>query len=441
MVSFVEEFYGLSRPPFPTGGEAGSVLLTEPLREITQEIRKSFRGGAEIVCIDGEAGIGRTSLFRALPRLLEDDFQVALVRDFSRPWDQVVDAIVREFELEGGVISRSSLIAARAHGRRLVLAVDDADQISSKALDRICVLSRLLGDDDEPLVRVILSADLVRAGRSSESPLLFAWLDSEHLHTLQSLPEEGIHSYIHARLRRAGWRGEPLFNEDAGKILNRCSSGNPRKLSAACNELIERAAARGLTQIPPDFVFDVLGPRYDRRRTAAKPHGDRARLEPLVPFGAPSGKGGSALGKRAGDLHQRPLTAESIINAPSLDLREPLPRRDDASQEAGNVPPTGGEACEEAARVGSDRLAELAAGKRGWSWVRRAGLISAILALAFYADRAELAAIYPTWAPTLPIPFAAEVVPVALPGASADLEPEVAGEAASSSVVEAQRAV
>jgi type II secretory pathway predicted ATPase ExeA len=423
MVSFVEEFYGLSRSPFPTRGETGSVLLTEPLREITQEIKQSIGNGAEVVCIDGVAGIGKTSLFRALPGLLQDEFQVALLRDFSRPWDHMIDTIVRELQLDGGVVSRSSLAAARARGRRLVLAIDDAEQISSKALDRICVLSQLLGDDDEPLIRVILFADLVRAGRASESPLLFAWLDSEHLHTLRCLPEERMHTYLHARLRRAGWRGEPLFSRDAARILHRCSSGNPRRLSAACIELMERAAARGLSQIPPEFVFEVLGSRFDRRRIPARPRPVRAGFDTAA-SGKPSGKQGSALGNRADDLHQRPLTAESIINSPSLDLREPLPRPTAEVKEAEREGHPRAAATPEPARVTPDPIAELVSGKTGWSRAKRAALISATLALAFYAGRAELAAIH-HWASTVSAPAAAEVTPPARPGPSRDRASEV----------------
>jgi hypothetical protein len=367
-----------------------------------------------------------------LPRLLQDEFQVALLRDFSRPWDEVIDTIVRELELDGGVVSRLSLLAARARGRRLVLAIDDAEQISSKALDRICVLSQLLGDDGEPLVRVILFADLVRAGRTSESPLLFAWLDSEHLHTLQSLPEERIHSYIHARLRRAAWRGEPLFSKDAARILHRCSAGNPRKLSAACAELMERAAAGGLSHIPPDFVFDVLGSRFDRRRSSTKSRPGMAGFDSDV-LGASSGKRGSARGKRAADLCQRPLTAESIINAPSLDLRDPLPGRDAKVREAEKVHRPRAAATPEPAPVIPDPLAEFAARTSGWKRLRRAGLLTATLALALYAGRAELAAIHPAWASAVSIPAAVEAILPALSGASSDRAPEVAGEDGSSS--------
>ena len=62
-------------------------------------------------------GIGKSSLGRALPKLLSADAQCVLIRDPSTDWTRIKATIAKQLGLEAGQLSRASLVAARRDGQ------------------------------------------------------------------------------------------------------------------------------------------------------------------------------------------------------------------------------------------------------------------------------------------------------------------------------------
>ncbi len=251
------KFYQLDKTPFESGVRGNLVLGTEALRSAFAEIERGLGEGAPRICLDGNAGMGKTSLARALPKLLGDDTRVVLLLNPALPWSTLRSAIVRQFDLENGVLSRKTLMRTAAAGCRLVLVVDQAELISQESLEHLDILLNYRSDEDKQLVHCVLLADLESPTRQGEHPLLW-WLDS--LTTLQvefaPIPASGIGSYINKHLKRAGWSGNQLFTPDAMLAVHRLTGGVPRAVSELCERILAEAATRGLRQIGFDLVED-----------------------------------------------------------------------------------------------------------------------------------------------------------------------------------------
>jgi len=253
------KFHELARSPFEGAGSDRLVLATEALRHAYAEIKTGLDEGSPRICVSGGPGIGKSSLARALPKLLAQHAQCVLVRDPSRDWVHVKATIVKQLGLEAGQLSRASLVNARRDGRRLVLVVDEAEQLPAESLEHLDVLLGYRDDSGEQLVHAIILASLEGAPRGQDVPLLW-WLDqlTTRQLTFSPIPEAGLRSYIDKHLKKAGAADGSLFEDGAITAIHRYTGGVPGAVSALCEQLLDRAASRSAHTVNASLVASVF---------------------------------------------------------------------------------------------------------------------------------------------------------------------------------------
>ena len=262
------KFFEFENSPFDGTTKTQVVLGTKALRAAFGAIREGLDEGADRICVSGGAGLGKTSLAKALPKLLGDNAQVALALDPGGSWESLRGSIARQWGLETAGLARASLVEA-ARDQRLVLVIDQAETASEEFLDHLDVILSYRGAKDEPVVQSVLLACLVRAEGQDAPPLLW-WLDRIHTRQLEfaPLPQDGVESYIHKHLKRAGWRGEQIFSQEAAFAIHEVSDGIPGKISRLCEHLLEAAAAEDRRDIDVAFVQTVCGAIHNDRNEA-----------------------------------------------------------------------------------------------------------------------------------------------------------------------------
>ena len=335
MTSFVEAFFGLRKPAFTVNKSSGPVLMTGPLRTTANFLCRRLDQGSEILCVSGPPGIGKSSVARALSKLTGSRFRIATMSGRAKCWNDLCGVLVREFGIAEGRITRDGLADARAKFGKLLIVVDDAQFLTPKLLERICILPQLRTDDALPVVQVILFADFGGVPLDEIRPLR-AWFDIDAHQVMEPLPATDIHRYIDKRLRQVGWTSEPLFSESGAQALHRLSLGNPRRLSAACMGILEHAAERGLTLIDAALVLEFVGTTEESE--AAEPLSTSsagAVLRDGLGDGSSDGLAGGlipetrpklrkaerrSVQRAVGETH--PLKTENIAAVPSLELAE-----------------------------------------------------------------------------------------------------------------------
>lgn len=251
------KFFELEQSPFEGKAQAQVVLGTKALREAFALIRTGLDEGDARICVSGGAGLGKTSLARALPKLLGDSARVAVILDPDVSWETQRGSIAKQWGLTAGGLARAILIEA-ARDRRLVLVIDQAERASEEFLDHLDIILSYRSENDEPVVQSILLARLSGRDQQDPAPILW-WLD--RIQTLQlefaPLPRDGVESYIHKHLKRAGWRGERLFTEGAALAIHGYTGGIPGEVSKLCERLLAEAAARDRHDIDDTFVHSL----------------------------------------------------------------------------------------------------------------------------------------------------------------------------------------
>jgi len=319
------KFFELDQSPFDAEGKHGVVLGTEALRKAFREIRQGLDEGAPRICVSGNQGLGKTSLCRALPKLLSDSAQLVQIMNPDRPWQEILTIIARKLGLPDESLSRRELLAARGDHPYLVIAFDQAELLSRDSLEHLDALMRFLDDDDCQLVHCVLFANLESAPSGADIPLLW-WLDQ--LTTLQlrfaPIPAAGIHHYIEKRLEKAGWAGGDLFSPDACLAIHRSTGGVPRAVNQVCERALAEASSLGLAIIGEKLVEEMCD---ETAATTLPPLDDRAFFEDVPASGVLDG--GSELSAQS-LLDATPIVESAHFSSPAA---EPLPRAEAPAQE------------------------------------------------------------------------------------------------------------
>ena len=254
-------FYQLERAPFEHKPTKGLVLGTQSLRAAFSEIKNGLDDDSPRICLSGSTGVGKTSLCRALPKLLKNDALVVPILNPQRPWEEIRASIAKKLELPGGNVSRRSLLSAH-QGRdvRLVLLIDQAEELSHETLDHLDVLLQYKGEDGRQLLQCVLLANLDTAATGAEVPLLW-WLDRFTTLQLQlaPIPADGIGHYISKHLAKAGWNHDNLFSPEACMSIHRHTDGLPRAINELCERALVEAGVRAISRIDADLIDELCG--------------------------------------------------------------------------------------------------------------------------------------------------------------------------------------
>jgi general secretion pathway protein A len=249
--------FGLIEPPFSLTPNPRYLYMSERHREGLAHLLYGIRQSGGFVQLTGEVGTGKTTLCRCLLEQLPPEVDVALVLN---PRLSVVEFLATLCD-ELHVVYPSEptsvkvlvdalhayLLDTHARGRRTVLIIDEAQNLSAEVLEQIRLLTNL-ETVAEKLLQIILigQPELIRllAGRQLRQ---LAQRVTARYHLLPFSAPDTV-AYIRHRLRVAG-RGSALFTWAAMRRVHRLSGGVPRLINVICDRALLGAYAHDLRRI------------------------------------------------------------------------------------------------------------------------------------------------------------------------------------------------
>jgi type II secretory pathway predicted ATPase ExeA len=144
-----ESFYGFTEKPFALSPDPQFLYLAEPHRRALTMLEYSLANEAPFCLITGEVGSGKTTLIRHLLKKVEQTTTVGLISNTSLNFGRLLQWICMSFGLDYdnkddavlyGAFSRF-LIDEHAKGRKVVLIVDEAQNLGKARLEELRVLS------------------------------------------------------------------------------------------------------------------------------------------------------------------------------------------------------------------------------------------------------------------------------------------------------------
>lgn len=251
------QHFGLAEPPFAITPDPRFVYLSERHRDALAHLMYGIGQGGSggFVQLTGEVGTGKTTLCRLALEQLPDNVRVALVLNPKQTPLELLETICEELHIEGANKRRSQktqidalnayLLDAYGKGLRVVLIIDEAQELSRELLEQVRLLTNLETNTQKLLQIVLLGQPELRHMLAKPALRQLAQRITARFH-LDPLKPQDTGEYLRHRIAVAGGSAFP-FEDAAVRRLHSLSGGVPRLL----NVLGERALLAGYVHGKP----------------------------------------------------------------------------------------------------------------------------------------------------------------------------------------------
>ena len=202
------------------------------------------------VVITGEIGAGKTTLIESFLRELAKDVVVAQINQTQISPLGFLQGLLVQFGFSPFKMNKAELLATinnflieqYAAGRKVVLVIDEAQNLSNRVLEEVRLLSGVETTKDKTL-RIILAGQ-PELNDKLDSPEMMQLAQRIRLRFhLTPLTREDCNAYVVHRLEIAGAAGHQIFSDAALALVHRYTGGVPRLINTLCDTAMMSAFA------------------------------------------------------------------------------------------------------------------------------------------------------------------------------------------------------
>jgi general secretion pathway protein A len=237
------KYFGLTEEPFSIAANPRFLYMSIRHREALAHLLYGIRSDSGFVLLTGEVGAGKTTLCRCLLEQLPENTDVAFILNPKVSVTEMLSSICDELDIAypGGdpsvktyvdAINRR-LLAHHADGRKTVVIIDEAQNLSVDVLEQLRLLTNL-ETNERKLMRIILLGQPELKAMLSRPELLQVEQRITARYHLQPLLRSEIGAYVSHRLAVAGCR-EPVFSARLLARLYGKTRGIPRLINVICD--------------------------------------------------------------------------------------------------------------------------------------------------------------------------------------------------------------
>lgn len=259
--------FGMDRPPFRPAVDAAAYFAAPSHDAALTALVGAFARRDPAVLIDGPSGVGKSLVARKwlddllpdVPRVLVPnaraerpaDLLQAILFDLGKPYQGL-----NEQELRLAVTGH--LLDAAAGGFPTVLVIDEAQHLSSSALEELRLLGNLEARDGAVAFAVLVAQPVLRDLLTRPSCRPFADRVAVRCAIEPLTPDESA-AYLRHRVRAAGGDPAAVFGDDAVTLLAGACGGLPRVLNRAAALAFELAAQAEAELVDVEAAVEALG--------------------------------------------------------------------------------------------------------------------------------------------------------------------------------------
>jgi len=272
--------FGLREKPFALSPDPRYLFLAESHREALAHLLYGVDQGHGFISVVGEVGTGKTTLCRTLLQRLGAETEVAFLFNPDLSPVELLESICTEFGIgPADGASRRDLLARindfllrnKGEGRRVLLIIDEAQNLPPETLEQVRLLSNLETETSK-LIQIVLLGQPELEAKLASKPLRQLGQRVSVWWTLAPMKRAETFEYVRHRLRVAGNAGRSPFTDGALREVHRRAMGVPRVVNLICDRSLLTAYAAGAREVRAVQV----------RRAAAelgpgRPHGATAR--------------------------------------------------------------------------------------------------------------------------------------------------------------------
>jgi general secretion pathway protein A len=240
-------FFGLQEKPFAITPDPRYLYLSERHAEALAHLLYGINEAGGFIQLTGEVGTGKTTVIRSLLEQLPGHADVALILNPRITPAEFLLTICEELHVPVPEPGRGStkvlmdllgrhLLDTHARGRRVVLIVDEAQNLSTQTLEQVRLLTNLETATTKLLQIILIGQPELRELLDKPELRQLAQRITGRYH-LNPLSAEESAAYVKHRMRVAGATAE-VFTPAALREIHRLSGGVPRIINVVCDRAL-----------------------------------------------------------------------------------------------------------------------------------------------------------------------------------------------------------
>ena len=250
-------YFNLDENPFSIAPDPRFLYMSEQHREALAHLMFALESDGGFVLLTGDVGAGKTTVCRCLLEQLPGDLNVAFILNPKLTAEELLATICDELGADYPVGTTSIkvlveavnrfLLDAYAVGRKTVLIIDEAQNLSIEVLEQIRLLTNLETSQSKLLQVVMLGQPELRDLLARPELLQLSQRITARYH-LGPLNREDVAAYIDHRLGVAGYRKKLFGNQVVGQIY-RLTGGVPRLINVLCDRALLGTYVQGQEKV------------------------------------------------------------------------------------------------------------------------------------------------------------------------------------------------
>lgn len=262
-----EQHFGFAEKPFGLTPDPRFLLLTRHHQMALTALEYGLAGDALITVLTGEVGSGKTTLVRHFIRDVGPDVRVGVITNTHRGSGKLLQWVLLALGLTArgrdvaGLYERfvEYLDSEITAGRRVLLIVDEAQNLGAARLEELRVLSNV--NDTRPLALQLVLVGQPELRETLRRPKLrqLAQRVGADYH-LGTLSREETRDYVRHRMKTVGARSD-VFSVGAIDIVHLHSGGVPRLVNQLCDTALVYAMADQRNDVDAGLMEQVVTDR------------------------------------------------------------------------------------------------------------------------------------------------------------------------------------
>ncbi len=266
------DYFGLRENPFSIAPDPAYLYMSDRHREALAHLLYGLKSDGGFVLLTGEVGTGKTTICRSLLDQVPAEVDLAFVLNPKVTVCELLETICDELKIDRpdnasvkALVDRlnARLLETNAQGRKTVLIIDEAQNLSTDVLEQLRLLTNLETARRKLLQIILLGQPELRDMINQPQMRQLAQRVTARYH-LGPLEREDIAAYIQHRLQVAGC-DRAMFPAGAVKQINRLSKGIPRLINLVCDRSLLGAYTLKKAQVDAAIVRQAGQEVFDRQ--------------------------------------------------------------------------------------------------------------------------------------------------------------------------------
>ena len=266
-----EDFYGLTGKPFQLNPDPSFYFGSKQHRRAKAYLEYGVQRNEGFIVITGEVGAGKTTIVRGLLESLDTNAVVAAnlvstqldAEDTLRMVGAAFGVGVKDMSKSDLLMSLEAFLVTQiSQGKRCLLIVDEAQNLTARAVEELRMLSNFQFGKQALLQTFLVGQPEFREILQNPNMQQLRQRVTATCH-IGPMDKDETRGYMEHRLKCVGSQGRPSFDGAAYEAIHKASGGIPRRINSVCDRLLLLGFLGEKDAITADDVNEVVAEMHE----------------------------------------------------------------------------------------------------------------------------------------------------------------------------------